>query len=202
MAIEAEGADEVSGGLLEGGNVGGLGNGDFLKFGNVDFSTGLFQAYLRASGGSGGSGLVRFRVGSPTGQILGDLALASTGGWDNYVTIPANAGGATGVHDLYVTFESGYAGDYVNVDRLQFGRAGQAPPDLSVGDLSVGIAPSSQSAPGTGAPTPLTAPAAAGPAKAAPRLSSKERKCIATAKRTNREVGHRQLKRAVKRCLR
>ena len=197
MAIEAEGADEVSGGLLEGSNVGGLGNGDFLKFGNVDFSTGLFQAYLRASGGSGGSGLVRFRVGSPTGQILGDLALASTGGWDNYVTIPANAGGATGVHDLYVTFESGYAGDYVNVDRLQFGRAGQAPPDLSVG-----IAASSQSAPGTGAPTTSIAPATAAPVKAALRLSKKERKCIATAKRTNREVGHRQLKRAVKRCLR
>ena len=96
---------------------------------------------------------MRFRVDSPTGPIVGDLSLASTGGWNNYVTIPANAGGVTGVHTLYVTFESGYYGDYVNVDRLQFGQRGQAVPNLAdaptvgiAASLAAAAAPATQSA--------------------------------------------------------
>ena len=120
------------GGVLEGGHVGGLGDGDWLDYGEVDFGTDEpFQVYSLVSGGSGGSGLVTYRVDAPTGPVLGKFALSNTGGWDTYKQIPANAGGHSGKHRLFVTFESGYSGDYVNIDRFQFTKRGEAKPDLS-----------------------------------------------------------------------
>ena len=120
-----------NGGVIAGGHVGGLGNGDWLDYGNVDFgSGGLFQVQSLVSGGSGGSGLISYRVDSPTGPVLGDLSIGSTGGWDSYRQIPANAAGATGVHKLYVTFRSGYPFAYVNLDRFVFQLRGTPTPDL------------------------------------------------------------------------
>lgn len=129
--IEAEHATVNHGGISQGTNVGGLGNGDWLSFAGVDFGTGAFQAHIRAAGGSGGSGLIRYRLDSPTGPVLGDLAIGNTGGWTNYRTIPANVAKTGGIHTLYVTFESGYPGDYVNVDRLQFQQLNQPIPNLA-----------------------------------------------------------------------
>ncbi len=122
-----------TGGLIEGGHVGGLGNGDWLAFNNVDFgNTTPMQVHTLAAGGSSGSGLVRFRLDSPTGPLLGDFAIADTGGWNSYRSIPATTPGtATGVHTLYITFESGYPGDYVNIDRFAFQKQGTPIPDLS-----------------------------------------------------------------------
>ena len=130
--IDATAADTLHGATATTGHVGPLGNGDWLKFDGIDFGpAGLFQAYAVVAGGSAGSGLVTYRVDSPTGPTLGSFAVGSTGGWDSYRQIPANAGGATGIHDLYVTFASGFPGDYVNLARLQFGKAGTPTPDLT-----------------------------------------------------------------------
>ncbi len=171
--MEAELADANSGALMEGSHVGGLGDGDWLEFRNVDFAGGPFQGYVRASGGSGGSGLVRFRVDSPTGPVLGDLALGNTGGWDSYVTIPTNVGGTSGVHSLFVTFESGYSGDYVNIDRLQFGQRGQPAPDLSV----------------VGAPMAAVLPPAAAPATNTARVPATKKNCrVAKKKKSGKPV--------------
>ena len=129
--IDATSADTITGATAAGGHVGPLGNGDWLEFSNIDFGTGLFQAYALVAGGSSGSGLITYRVDSPTGPVLGSLAIATTGGWTTYRQIPANAGGTTGIHDLYVTFTSGYPGDYANLARLQFGKAGTPTPTLT-----------------------------------------------------------------------
>ncbi|MGA9146871.1 MAG: carbohydrate-binding protein, partial [Candidatus Nanopelagicales bacterium] len=129
--VEAELPSVNSGGVIESGHVAGLGNGDWLEYGSVDFgSGGLNQIQSLVSGGSSGSGLVSYRVDSPTGPLLGNFAVGNTGGWNSYRQIPANASGPTGVHKLYVAFTSGYPGDYVNLDRFQLQKAGQARPDL------------------------------------------------------------------------
>lgn len=166
--------------------MGGLGNGDWLEFSNVDFGAGPFQAYLRAAGGSGGSGLVRFRVDSPTGPVLGDLAIGNTGGWNNYVTLPTNAGGTTGVHNLFVTFESGYPGDYVNVDRLQFGKIGQAAPDLASAPEVVVFAGSLAAV----AATPVVKAAAPAKPKACP-VAKKSKKSKVAAKKCAAKNAHK-----------
>ena len=72
------------GGVIEGGHVVGLGNGDWLEYGSVDFgSGGLSQIQSLVSGGSSGSGLVSYRVDSPAGPLLGNFAVGNTGGWNS-----------------------------------------------------------------------------------------------------------------------
>lgn len=60
------------------------------------------------------------RLDSPSGPVLGDLALANTGGWDAVRDVPFNVGPATGRHTLYVTFASGQPAAFVTLDRLTF----------------------------------------------------------------------------------
>lgn len=43
---------------------------------------------------------------------------ADTGGWQHWRTVPANMSPTTGVHQLYLTFTSHQAADFVNLNRL------------------------------------------------------------------------------------
>jgi hypothetical protein len=57
----------------------------------------------------------------PHTSPIGTFAIANTGGWQSWQTIPANISGVTGVHNVYVTFTSGQPSDYVNLNWLTFG---------------------------------------------------------------------------------
>ncbi|WP_304609622.1 glycoside hydrolase family 16 protein [Planomonospora sp. ID82291] len=129
--IQAEAHQAQSGTLVEsttdsggGRNVGGIGNGDWLRFDDVRFgSTAATQFRARvASGAAGGvSGLVQVRLGSPTAAPIGDFAIAGTGGWQSWRTVPANITPVTGTHTVYVTFSSGQPADFVNLNWFSFG---------------------------------------------------------------------------------
>ncbi len=67
------------------------------------------------------SGLVEVRLGSPTSAPIGSFAIANTGGWQSWRTVPANISAVTGVHDVYLTFTSGQPADFVNVNWFTFG---------------------------------------------------------------------------------
>jgi beta-glucosidase len=43
-----------------------------------------------------------------------------TGGWQNWTSVTVAAGGATGVHRLYLTFTGATSADFVNVNWFQF----------------------------------------------------------------------------------
>ncbi|MEO3859459.1 glycoside hydrolase family 16 protein [Acrocarpospora sp. B8E8] len=106
-----------------GQNVGAIANGDWLRFDGVNFgSTAATQFRARvASGAAGGvSGLVQVRLDSLTGPVVGDFALANTGGWQSWRTIPANIAPVTGTHTVYLTFSSGQPADFVNVNWFTF----------------------------------------------------------------------------------
>ncbi|WP_396704264.1 MULTISPECIES: carbohydrate-binding protein [unclassified Microbispora] len=106
-----------------GQNVAYIGNGDWLRYDNVDFgSTAARQFKARvASGAAGGvSGLVQVRLDSPTAAPIGDFALGNTGGWQSWTTIPANITGVTGRHTVYITFSSGQPADFVNLNWFTF----------------------------------------------------------------------------------
>ncbi|NUP51368.1 MAG: carbohydrate-binding protein [Catenulispora sp.] len=111
---------DTGGGL----DVAQLKNGNWLSFTDVDFgATPATQFYGRvASGAAGGiSGLVEVRLDSPTAPVIGSFAIADTGGWQSWRTVPANMSAVTGVHTVYLTFTSGQPASYVSVHWFDFG---------------------------------------------------------------------------------
>jgi hypothetical protein len=131
-AIQAESFNGQSGVSTEstsdsggGQNIGSLANGDWALFQNVDFgSTGATQFVARVASGAnaGVSGLVEVRLDSRSNAPVGSFALANTGGWQSWRTVPANISRVTGTHDVYLTFTSGQPQDFVNVNWFNFSR--------------------------------------------------------------------------------
>jgi hypothetical protein len=109
-----------------GQDVGWIDNGCWLAYDGVDFgSAGAVQFIARvASGAAAGiSGLVGVALDSPTAAPVGSFAIASTGGWQSWETVPANISTVTGVHTVYLTFSSGQPADFVNVHWFTFTQA-------------------------------------------------------------------------------
>ncbi|WP_200301170.1 glycoside hydrolase family 16 protein [Streptomyces adelaidensis] len=131
-AIQAESYNGQSGVSSEtttdtggGQNIGSLAGGDWALFQNVAFgSTAATQFVARVASGAntGVSGLVEVRLDSRTSTPVGSFSIANTGGWQSWRTVPANMSGVTGTHDVYLTFTSGQAQDFVNVNWFNFGR--------------------------------------------------------------------------------
>jgi len=126
--IQAESFNAQSGTTTEtcsegGQDVGYIANGDWLQYNNVNFGTGGVKDFLArvASGaGSGVSGLVEVRLDSRSNAPIGSFALANTGGWQTWTSIPGNVSNVTGTHTVYLTFTSGQPADFVNVNWIQF----------------------------------------------------------------------------------
>ncbi|MFC8447885.1 beta-1,3-glucanase family protein [Kitasatospora sp. NPDC057223] len=128
--IQAEAFGAASGGSAEpcsdtggGTDMGRLANGVWLKYPAVDFgSSGAtrFDARVASGAAAGVSGLVQVRLGSPTGTPVGSFAVANTGGWQSWRTVPADIARTTGTHDVYLTFDSGQPADFVNVNWFTF----------------------------------------------------------------------------------
>jgi hypothetical protein len=106
-----------------GQDVGWIANGDWLAYAGVDFgSAGATQFIARVASGaaSGVSGLVQVALDSPTAAPVGSFAIADTGGWQSWRTVPANISRVTGVHTVYLVFSSGQPADFVNVHWFTF----------------------------------------------------------------------------------
>jgi len=106
-----------------GSDVGYLANGDWLRFDAVDFGTTPVRTFSAraASGISGGrSGLVEVRLDRVTNPVVSSFAIANTGGWQVWRTVPSNIDVVTGRHDVYLTFTSGQPDDFVNVNWFTF----------------------------------------------------------------------------------
>jgi hypothetical protein len=107
-----------------GQDIGWLANGDWTRYNGIDFGgtpATQFVARVASGAGSGVSGLVEVRLDSLGAPPLGSFAIANTGGWQSWRTVPANISGVTGVHDVYLTFTSGQPADFVNVNWFTFG---------------------------------------------------------------------------------
>ncbi|MEW9548044.1 glycoside hydrolase family 16 protein [Nonomuraea sp. NPDC050783] len=128
--IQAERYQAQSGTITEtttdtggGQNVGAIANGDWLRYDGVSFGSQAatqFRARVASGAAAGVSGLVQVRLDSPTATPIGDFAIANTGGWQSWRTVPANVSGVTGTHTVYLTFSSGQPADFVNVNWFTF----------------------------------------------------------------------------------
>jgi glucosylceramidase len=109
--LEAESFDTQSGiGLESCSDVSGCGqsigyseDGDYVAWNQVHFGDGAGSVALRVASGSAG-GAIELRLGSPTGTLVGSVAVQNTGGWGSWTTRTAPISGASGVQSLYVVF--------------------------------------------------------------------------------------------------
>jgi hypothetical protein len=87
-------------------------NGNYLKYTGVNFGSGSTQFDARVASGAaaGVSGLVEVVLDNPANAPVGSFAVANTGGWSTWKTIPANISTVTGTHDVYLEFSSGAGG--------------------------------------------------------------------------------------------
>ena len=111
--IQTENTTDAGGGS----NVGWIEGGDWLRFNNVDFGGGAGSVNARVASNNDG-GTIEFRLGSPTGSLVGSVNPTHTGGWQNWQTI-SGAINASGVHDLYLVFVGNGAGLF-NVNWIEF----------------------------------------------------------------------------------
>ena len=106
-----------------GNNLGWIANGDHIRFDNVNVGTTerrTFSARVASGAADGVSGLVNVRLDSLTGPSIGSFAIANTGGWQSWRTVPANIQATTGVHTVYLTFDSGQPASFVNINWFTF----------------------------------------------------------------------------------
>jgi Carbohydrate binding module (family 6) len=106
-----------------GQNIGWIANGDWARYDGVNFGTSAAHQFSArvASGAPGGvSGLIEVRLDSLGSAPIGSFAVANTGGWQSWRTVPANIAAVTGTHTVFLTFTSGQPADFVNVNWFIF----------------------------------------------------------------------------------
>jgi peptidoglycan/xylan/chitin deacetylase (PgdA/CDA1 family) len=124
--LEAEDFSDLGSSTIEiigtGGGGSGIGyieNGDYVVYNNVDFGNGATSFKALVASGADTTTNIQLRAGSPTGTLLGTLAIKSTGGWNTYMEQSCNVNNITGVNDLYLVFTGP-----VNIDSFTFTSGG------------------------------------------------------------------------------
>jgi hypothetical protein len=109
---------------VDGNQAAQLSNGDYLEYSNINFGNGSSQFDARCASGAaaGVSGLVEVVLDNPSNAPVGTFAVANTGGWNSWKTIPANISKVTGTHNVYLEFVSGAGGNppYVSLHYFSF----------------------------------------------------------------------------------
>ncbi len=98
--------------------VGWVNDGDWVKYENVDFGSGVntFKASV-SSGSSGGN--IQIRQGSTSGTLIGTLPVTNTGSWTTFSTKETSVSSLSGEQDIYLVFTGG-SGYLLDVDWFQF----------------------------------------------------------------------------------
>ena len=120
FGIGTEACQDIGGGQ----NIGGIGNGDWTTYENVDL-TGIIAVSARiASGPTAEAGSIVVRQGGTSGTIIATIPMGSrTGGWQTWETRSAVLETSlTGVQTIALTFESEGAGggDIGNLNWIRF----------------------------------------------------------------------------------
>lgn len=121
LAIIAAGNYGSSSGVTRSGNaITSLDDGDWVKFGNLDFGSAGVDSWRVRLGVpvANVGGWIELRLGSPDGTLIGSQTIQATGGYGTYFWQQASVSNITGMHDLYLVFrgQSGVA----NIESFQF----------------------------------------------------------------------------------
>lgn len=99
-SVQAEPCADTDGGE----NLGYVQEGDYVMYAGVDFGNNCKKLYMRLAG-SGQS--CNIRIDSPNGKKIASTGAINTGGWTSYRTFEYNIKRVSGVHDLYITYDTG-----------------------------------------------------------------------------------------------
>ncbi|MFI7607903.1 ThuA domain-containing protein [Micromonospora sp. NPDC049366] len=110
VTVQAEAFSSTNGtsvvgktGANGGQTIGYIDPGDWAAYNGVNVGgTTSFRARI-VSGGPGGT--IQVRTGSPTGTVLGSVAVPNTGGWNTFADVTTNLSNVpSGTQNLYLTF--------------------------------------------------------------------------------------------------
>jgi len=102
----------------EGGlNLGYIGNGSWAEYNQMNMNGVTGFSVRTASAGSGGT--ISIYLDSLNGTLIGTVPVQGTGGWQNWTTETVSVSGATGYHNVYLVFTSGF-----NVESFSFVNSG------------------------------------------------------------------------------
>ncbi|MEZ0110309.1 hypothetical protein ABH920_004324 [Catenulispora sp. EB89] len=120
LTTESTADDPSRGG---GQDLGNLANGAWAEYPKVNFGTGGSQFFGRVASGAvaGISGLVKVHLDSLSNAPVSVFEIANTGGWQSWRTIQMNMNPTSGVHDVYLTFDSGQPQPFVSLHWFDFG---------------------------------------------------------------------------------
>jgi PKD repeat protein/plastocyanin len=97
--VQTENTGDAGGGL----NIGFIERGDYVSFERVSLEELTGIRFRVASGGAGGT--IEARLDSPTGPLAGSVAVAPTGGWQNWTNVTMDLGTPPeGTHELFLVF--------------------------------------------------------------------------------------------------
>jgi hypothetical protein len=111
ISVTAATGDTAPAGV-DGNQAAQLVNGDYLEYPDIDFGSGSsqFDAQVAAGAAGGVSGLVEVVLDNPSNTPIGSFSVGNTGGWTSWESVPANITETTGVHTVYLEFDSGASG--------------------------------------------------------------------------------------------
>jgi len=107
----------------EGGgqNVAYIGNGDWLRFDDMDFGAEPATKFAaRVASEVDGGGRLELRLDSPGNDPAATLEIEDTGGWQDWESRTADVEPITGRHTVFITFARDGGGDFVNVNYFVF----------------------------------------------------------------------------------
>ena len=118
FGLQTEATTDTNGGY----DAGWASDGDFAVYRNVDFGAGVSGVNARLACNGNCVGTLEFHLDAVSGTLAGAITIPATGGWQNWTTVNAAAGAASGVHDLYVVFKgpTGATTNLGNVNWFQF----------------------------------------------------------------------------------
>jgi hypothetical protein len=113
---QTEGTSDSGGGK----DVGWLTNGDWLEYKAVTVGSATLSARIASQNTDGGS--VELRLGSATGTLLATFPVKSTGGWQKWTTVTAQAASVpSGAQNLFAVMKSKSRSDFVNLNWFTLG---------------------------------------------------------------------------------
>jgi aryl-phospho-beta-D-glucosidase BglC (GH1 family) len=117
--LEAEMFYAQSGVSFDSTGIGSFDAGDWLRYIDMDFGSGVDRLKLRLAVDASSAGKqIEVRLDSPTGAQIGTVTVPSTGGWTSFQEVTTPIQRSTGVRNLYLVAKGGTG--VANIDWLQF----------------------------------------------------------------------------------
>lgn len=111
-------------------------DGSWLQFNQVDFGAGADKFHARVAVGGFGCH-IEIRQDSLDGKLLGNCAVTTTVGWQNWTTVSCDLTGAKGKQKIFLLFKGSKAKNLVNLGWFKFD-VNKTIPDVPTGVVATG----------------------------------------------------------------